>query len=225
MTGETKERSRSRERKRDGNRQTDGHREKKKRRKTKEHTREKWQRKVDGGARAYTSAEGCGAPSQSHGPAKFAAARRKPERGGTGGRGRLVRTSERGTVGSFRLSVRSGRLLKTVRSSVAVEKHTMKMAWQPQEEGLRQILTLLKESQSPDTATQRAVQLVSFSSFFVRSCSCRACRRRHHHHHRQRAVAVAHTYVAPVSKRDARARRRRRRRAASPRSRSGWGNS
>lgn len=36
------------------------------------------------------------------------------------------------------------------------------MAWQPQEEGLRQILTLLKESQSPDTATQRAVQQVSF---------------------------------------------------------------
>ncbi|KAK7866834.1 hypothetical protein R5R35_006012 [Gryllus longicercus] len=34
----------------------------------------------------------------------------------------------------------------------------MKMAWQPQEEGLRQILQLLKESQSPDTATQRAVQ-------------------------------------------------------------------
>lgn len=38
----------------------------------------------------------------------------------------------------------------------------MKMAWQPQEEGLRQILQLLKESQSPDTATQRAVQQVSF---------------------------------------------------------------
>jgi cation transport ATPase len=38
----------------------------------------------------------------------------------------------------------------------------MKMAWQPQEEGLRQILNLLKESQSPDTATQRAVQQVSF---------------------------------------------------------------
>jgi len=34
----------------------------------------------------------------------------------------------------------------------------MKMAWQPQEEGLKQILQLLKESQSPDTATQRAVQ-------------------------------------------------------------------
>lgn len=32
------------------------------------------------------------------------------------------------------------------------------MAWQPQEEGLRQILLLLKESQSPDTATQIAVQ-------------------------------------------------------------------
>lgn len=40
----------------------------------------------------------------------------------------------------------------------------MKMAWQPQEEGLRQIITLLKESQSPDTATQQAVQLVSFFS-------------------------------------------------------------
>ncbi|XP_045459625.1 transportin-1 isoform X2 [Melitaea cinxia] len=34
----------------------------------------------------------------------------------------------------------------------------MKMEWKPEEEGLRQILTLLKESQSPDTATQRAVQ-------------------------------------------------------------------
>lgn len=32
------------------------------------------------------------------------------------------------------------------------------MEWTPQEEGLREILTLLKESQSPDTATQRAVQ-------------------------------------------------------------------
>ncbi|XP_050403950.1 transportin-1 isoform X2 [Patella vulgata] len=32
------------------------------------------------------------------------------------------------------------------------------MAWQPEESGLRQILQLLKESQSPDTATQRAVQ-------------------------------------------------------------------
>ncbi|XP_014246166.1 transportin-1 isoform X2 [Cimex lectularius] len=34
----------------------------------------------------------------------------------------------------------------------------MKMAWQPQEEGLRQILQLLKESQSPDITTQTAVQ-------------------------------------------------------------------
>ncbi|ESP00524.1 hypothetical protein LOTGIDRAFT_112611 [Lottia gigantea] len=32
------------------------------------------------------------------------------------------------------------------------------MAWQPEESGLQQILQLLKESQSPDTATQRAVQ-------------------------------------------------------------------
>lgn len=38
----------------------------------------------------------------------------------------------------------------------------MALAWQPQEEGLREILKLLKESQSPDTATQRAVQQVSF---------------------------------------------------------------
>ena len=33
-------------------------------------------------------------------------------------------------------------------------------SWQPQEDGLRQILQLLKESQSPDNATQRAVQQV-----------------------------------------------------------------
>lgn len=33
----------------------------------------------------------------------------------------------------------------------------MKMSWQPQEEGLRQIIQLLKESQSPDTNTQRAI--------------------------------------------------------------------
>ncbi|GJQ67006.1 TNPO1 [Trypoxylus dichotomus] len=32
------------------------------------------------------------------------------------------------------------------------------MEWTPQQEGLREILTLLKESQSPDTVTQRAVQ-------------------------------------------------------------------
>lgn len=35
------------------------------------------------------------------------------------------------------------------------------MTWEPQPEGLQQIITILKESQSPDTATQRAVQLVS----------------------------------------------------------------
>ena len=33
--------------------------------------------------------------------------------------------------------------------------------WQPQDDGLRQILQLLKESQSPDNVTQRAVQQVS----------------------------------------------------------------
>ncbi|XP_054718552.1 transportin-1-like isoform X2 [Uloborus diversus] len=37
-------------------------------------------------------------------------------------------------------------------------RENMALAWQPQEEGLREILKLLKESQSPDTATQRAVQ-------------------------------------------------------------------
>ncbi|UYV65623.1 TNPO1 [Cordylochernes scorpioides] len=37
-------------------------------------------------------------------------------------------------------------------------RENMTMVWQPQEEGLRQILKLLKESQSPDTNTQRAVQ-------------------------------------------------------------------
>ena len=35
--------------------------------------------------------------------------------------------------------------------------------WQPDQQGLEQILQLLKESQSPDTETQRAVQEVSFS--------------------------------------------------------------
>ena len=32
------------------------------------------------------------------------------------------------------------------------------MNWQPEQSGLQQILQLLRESQSPDNATQRAVQ-------------------------------------------------------------------
>lgn len=36
-----------------------------------------------------------------------------------------------------------------------------RMEWQPDEQGLQQVLQLLKDSQSPDTATQRAVQEVS----------------------------------------------------------------
>ena len=44
-------------------------------------------------------------------------------------------------------------------------RENMALAWQPQEEGLREILKLLKESQSPDTATQRAVQQVSFCCY------------------------------------------------------------
>lgn len=42
-----------------------------------------------------------------------------------------------------------------------------RMEWQPDEQGLQQVLQLLKDSQSPDTATQRAVQEVSSS---VRVC-------------------------------------------------------
>lgn len=39
----------------------------------------------------------------------------------------------------------------------------VKMDWRPDEEGLQQVLQLLKDSQSPDTATQRVVQDVSFT--------------------------------------------------------------
>lgn len=39
---------------------------------------------------------------------------------------------------------------------------SMEYEWKPDEQGLQQILQLLKESQSPDTTTQRAVQQVSF---------------------------------------------------------------
>lgn len=39
-----------------------------------------------------------------------------------------------------------------------------RMEWQPDEQGLQQVLQLLKDSQSPNTVTQRAVQQVSFCS-------------------------------------------------------------
>lgn len=39
------------------------------------------------------------------------------------------------------------------------------MDWQPDEQGLQQVLQLLKDSQSPNTATQRIVQDVSFLPF------------------------------------------------------------
>lgn len=42
-----------------------------------------------------------------------------------------------------------------------IDSEESKMAWQPDEHGLKQILDLLKESQSPDNAIQRAVQQVS----------------------------------------------------------------
>ena len=41
----------------------------------------------------------------------------------------------------------------------------MEYEWKPDEQGLQQILQLLKESQSPVTSTQRTVQEVSFSPF------------------------------------------------------------
>jgi len=37
----------------------------------------------------------------------------------------------------------------------------MASLWNPDDNGLQQIIQLLKESQSPDTATQRTVQQVS----------------------------------------------------------------
>lgn len=42
-----------------------------------------------------------------------------------------------------------------------------KMAWQPDQDGLQQIIQLLKESQSPNTEVQRAVQQVSFTAPYV----------------------------------------------------------
>lgn len=41
------------------------------------------------------------------------------------------------------------------------------MDWQPDEQGLQQVLQLLKDSQSPDTVTQRTVQQVSFCGVVV----------------------------------------------------------
>ena len=41
------------------------------------------------------------------------------------------------------------------------------MAWQPDQDGLQQIIQLLKESQSPNTDVQRAVQQVSFTLLVV----------------------------------------------------------
>lgn len=35
------------------------------------------------------------------------------------------------------------------------------MTWEPQQEGLQQMIAILKQSQSPNTATQMAVQVVS----------------------------------------------------------------
>lgn len=46
----------------------------------------------------------------------------------------------------------------------------LRMEWQPDEQGLQQVLQLLKDSQSPDTATQRAVQEVSSKGVWVRAC-------------------------------------------------------
>lgn len=42
-----------------------------------------------------------------------------------------------------------------------------RMEWQPDEQGLMQVLQLLKDSQSPNTVTQRAVQQVSLLGYWV----------------------------------------------------------
>lgn len=47
----------------------------------------------------------------------------------------------------------------------------MECEWKPDEQGLQQILQLLKESQSPDTSTQRSVQQVSFAKADVYASS------------------------------------------------------
>lgn len=48
-----------------------------------------------------------------------------------------------------------------------------RMEWQPDEQGLQQVLQLLKDSQSPNTATQRAVQQVSYCcATFMRVLPC-----------------------------------------------------
>lgn len=57
--------------------------------------------------------------------------------------------------------------LPWIRRVLTIGVEVMKMDWTPDEDGLRQILQLLKESQSPDTNTQRAVQQVSFSSWLI----------------------------------------------------------
>ena len=43
----------------------------------------------------------------------------------------------------------------------------MAAMWNPESNGLQQILQLLRESQSPDNMTQRTVQQVSFIVMFV----------------------------------------------------------
>lgn len=45
-----------------------------------------------------------------------------------------------------------------------VQQTKMEYEWKPDEQGLQQILQLLKESQSPDTTIQRTVQQVSLPS-------------------------------------------------------------
>lgn len=41
------------------------------------------------------------------------------------------------------------------------------MTWEPQADGLQQIISILKESQSPDTATQMAVHMVNKYFLFL----------------------------------------------------------
>ena len=55
-------------------------------------------------------------------------------------------------------------ILNLINSRLVSKKNTMATTmWVPKEDGLRQIIALLNESQSPDTNVQREVQQVSTS--------------------------------------------------------------
>lgn len=66
----------------------------------------------------------------------------------------------RGRAGRRRGGLR--RVTRRVFLLLSLQQTKMEYEWKPDEQGLQQILQLLKESQSPDTTIQRTVQQVSF---------------------------------------------------------------